>query len=161
MTASSDATLSACSSCRGGIDRRTFLSAAVLAAVAAALDGCAAPLDAGGQFNGAYGGPLTVTISHFSALSSVGGVARVDNGSGAPTALYRSGNASFVAVALVCTHAGYYPLDITSSGFYCPAHGSSFAKSGGVTGGVAPTALQGFTTTYDASAGTVTINRPT
>jgi len=65
-----------------------------------------------------------------------------------------------VALALVCTHAGYYPLEITANGFFCPLHGSSFSKSGGVTGGIAPTSLRRFATTYNGSAGTVTINRP-
>lgn len=160
MTTPSDAIQPPCTGCRRGVDRRTFLSATVLAAVAVALDACTNPLVDGGAFNGSYGGPITVTLANFSALSSVGGVARVDNGSGAPTALYRSGSTSFVALALVCTHAGYYPLDITANGFYCPLHGSSFAKSGGVTSGVAPASLQTFATTYSATSGTVTITRP-
>ncbi|MFI5310446.1 MAG: ubiquinol-cytochrome c reductase iron-sulfur subunit [Gemmatimonadales bacterium] len=149
-----------CAGCKAGVDRRTFLSAATLAAVAAALDGCMSLTGPGGSFSGTYGGPFTVAVASFAALGTVGGVARVDSGSGAPTALYRSGPSSFVALALICTHQGYYPLEITSSGFYCPNHGSTFSRAGAYTGGRATSALQQFSASYDATAGTVTINRP-
>ncbi|MFI5244519.1 MAG: ubiquinol-cytochrome c reductase iron-sulfur subunit [Gemmatimonadales bacterium] len=155
-----DAMPKRCPGCSRGLGRREFLSAATLAAVAAALDACTSLTGPGGGWNGSYGGPFTVTLANFSALSAVGGVARVDNGSGAPTALYRSSSTTFVALAMVCTHTGYYPIDIVSSGFYCPVHGSSFSKTGGVTGGPAPSGLASFATSYNATAGTVTVNRP-
>jgi len=148
----------ACAACARGFDRRTFLSAAVAAAVLAALDGCTT--GPSGMFSGSYGGPFTVTVANFSALSSVGGVARVDGGTGAPTALYRSDASTFVALSMICPHAGYAPIDITSGGFHCPAHGSSFSKSGALLGGPAPTGLASFAVTFDATAGTVLINRP-
>lgn len=149
-----------CPGCTRGLDRRTFLSAATMAAVLTALDACSGLTSPGGGFNGAYGGPIIVTLANFSALSSVGGVARVDGGSGAPTALYRTAASSFMALAMVCPHAGYSPIEITSSGFFCPVHGSSFSKSGGVQGGPSPSGLSTFSTTYNATAGTVTVNRP-
>lgn len=150
-----------CPGCTRGLDRRTFLSAATMAAVLAALDACSGLTSPGGTFNGSYGGPITVTLANFSALATVGGVARVDGGSGAPTALYRNSASSFVALSMVCPHAGFYPIDITSSGFYCPVHGSSFSKSGGLQGGPSPSGLATFSTSYNALAGTVTVNRPT
>ena len=159
MAKSNDAIPAACAGCKGGVDRRTFLSAATLAAVAAVLDGCT-NMTGPGTFNGSYGGPLTVKVANFSALSTVGGVARVDGGSGAPTALYRSGASTFVALALICTHQGYYPLQITSTGFFCPNHGSTFSRTGVLTGGQASSSLQQFSTSYDAVAGSVSINRP-
>lgn len=155
-----DATPKPCTGCARGLGRREFLSAATLAAVAVALDACTNLTGPGGGWNGSYGGPFTVTLANFTALTNVGGVARVDGGSGAPTALYRSSSTTFVALAMVCTHTGYYPIDIVSNGFYCPVHGSSFAKTGGVTGGPAPGALATFSTNYDAPTGTVTVNRP-
>ena len=106
MTGPTDAVLKPCSGCQRGLDRRTFLSAAAMAAVVAALDACSNLTSPGGTFNGAYGGPFTVTVANFSTLATVGGVARVDGGSGAPTALYRSSASSFVALAMVCPHAG-------------------------------------------------------
>ncbi|MGH7656360.1 MAG: ubiquinol-cytochrome c reductase iron-sulfur subunit [Gemmatimonadaceae bacterium] len=147
-----------CAGCKHGVDRRTFISAAAAAAVLAVLDGCTtAP---GGMFSGAFGGPFTVTVANFSALANVGGVARVDGGTGAPTALYRSDTTTFVALSMICPHAGFAPIDITSTGFHCPAHGSAFAKSGALVNGPAPTGLAMFTATFDSTAGTVTIARP-
>lgn len=158
----SEITPKACPGCARGLDRREFLSAAAMAAVVAALGACTGGLTGpGGGWSGSYGGPFTVSLANFSGLATVGGVARVDGGSGAPTALYRNSSTSFVAVALVCPHAGYYPVDIVSSGFYCPVHGSSFSKTGGVQSGPSPSGLATFSTTYNASAGTVLVNRPT
>ncbi|MFI5231351.1 MAG: ubiquinol-cytochrome c reductase iron-sulfur subunit [Gemmatimonadales bacterium] len=135
-----------------------FLSAAAAAAVLAVLDGCTT--SPSGMFTGAFGGPFTVTVANFGALAMVGGVARVDSGTGAPTALYRSNASTFIALSMICPHAGFAPIDITSDGFHCPAHGSSFSKSGALLGGPAATGLTSFAAMYDAAAGTVTINRP-
>lgn len=156
-----DAKAKPCPGCTHALDRRTFLSAATMAAVVAALDACSGLTGPGGGFSGSYGGPFTVTLADFSALSAVGGVARVDGGSGAPTALYRSSTTTFVALAMICPHAGYSPIEIISTGFYCPVHGSSFSKTGGVQGGPSPSGLATFSTAYNASAGTVTVSRPT
>jgi Rieske Fe-S protein len=160
MPEPTDTVPAACLGCKSGVDRRAFLSVATLAAVAAVLDGCTSSTGPGGLFGGAYGGPITVRLASYGALASVGGVARVDGGNGAPTALYRSGSSSFVALAMICTHQGYYPIEITSSGFYCPVHGSSYNRTGGPTGGFAQSNLQTFGTSYSASAGTVVISRP-
>lgn len=158
MTNSTGVDRRACTACATGVDRRTFLSVAAAAAVLAVLDGCMT--SPSGMFTGSFGGPFTVTIANFSALATVGGVARVDSGTGAPTALYRSGASTFIALSMICPHAGFSPIDITSGGFHCPAHGSSFSRSGALLGGPAPTGLASFAATYDATAGTVTINRP-
>lgn len=156
-----DAAPRSCPGCSHGVDRRTFLSAATLAAVAAAFEACSGLTSPGGSgFSGSYGGPFTVVVGNYGALSAIGGVARVDNGSGAPTALYRSSSSGFIALAMICTHAGYSPIEITSGGFFCPVHGSSFAKSGAVQGGPAPSGLATFPTTYNAATDTVTVNRP-
>ena len=69
-----------CIGCSRGVDRRTFLSAATLAAVAAALDGCSGLTAPGATFSGSYGGPFTVTLANYGALSGVGGVARDGGG---------------------------------------------------------------------------------
>ncbi len=147
-----------CGVCANRVDRRMFLSAAAAAAVLAVLEACTT--SPSGMFTGSYGGPFTVTVANFSALATVGGVARVDPGTGAPTALYRSDASTFIALSMICPHAGFAPIDITSTGFHCPAHGSTFAASGALIGGPAPTGLASFGATYDATAGTVAINRP-
>lgn len=144
-----------CAAC--GVSRRTFLSAATLAAVAALLDGCSSLTGPSGF--GAGGGPITVRLSNYAALSSVGGVARVDGGSGSPTALVRTGASTFQALSMVCTHQGF-TIDIAGSGFICPNHGAQYSKSGAWIGGQPASQLQLFGSTYDAVAGTVVITRP-
>ena len=152
-----DAMPRACAACAGagGLDRRTFLSAATLATVAAVLQSCGIPTE---PASGA-GGTFTVRVADFSALAVTGGVARVDNGGGSPTALVRTGASSFTALSMVCTHQGT-TIDITSAGFTCPNHGARFGKDGVWQGGQVTTNLVSFTARFDASAGTVTIVRP-
>lgn len=148
----------ACSgACRAeGINRRTFLSATTLAAVAVLLDACTSAL---GPYTGGGGGPLTVTVANFAALANVGGIARVDGGNGAPTALVRTGASSFVALSMVCPHQGS-TIGINGSGFLCPNHGARFAGTGAWQGGQPTSNLQSYSTTYDSTAGTVAIARP-
>jgi cytochrome b6-f complex iron-sulfur subunit len=138
------------------MDRRAFLSAATLATVAALLEACSA----GGVdfFTGPSGGPLTVKLSDFAALATVGGIARVDSGHGAPTALVRTGAASFTGVTMVCTHQGA-TLDITGSGFTCPNHGAVFSSAGSWRGGQVTSSLATFNATFDGTD-TITIARP-
>ena len=59
----------------------------------------------------------------------MGGVARVDGGSGTPVALVRTGAAAFTALSLVCTHEGT-TVNITGAGFLCPNHGARFSNVG-------------------------------
>ena len=101
-------------------------------------------------------GALTVTLSQFPALANVGGIARVDDGTGTPIAVARTGTSTFVALSMVCTHQGS-TLNIVSGGFLCPNHGATFNASGVWTGGQQTTNLVTFPCTYNASAGTLTI----
>ncbi|MBI3569326.1 MAG: Rieske (2Fe-2S) protein [Gemmatimonadetes bacterium] len=145
----------ACASC--GVSRRTFLSAATLAAVAAVLDGCSQLTGPSGF--GAGGGTITVKLSSYPVLANVGGVARVDGGNGSPTALVRTSSSTFTALSMICTHQGF-TIDIAGSGFICPNHGAQYSKTGAWIGGQPASQLQGFAATYDATAGTVVIARP-
>ena len=144
-----------CAAC--GVSRRTFLSAATFAAVAAVLDGCSTLTGPSGF--GASGGPITVRLSDHAALSNVGGMARVDGGSGSPTALVRTGPSAFTALSMVCTHQGF-TIDIAGNGFICPNHGAQYSVTGAWIGGQPASQLQRFGSTYDAAAGTVVIARP-
>ena len=146
----------ACGHCAVGLDRRTFLSAATLAAVAAVLDACTG--SSANFFTGPPGGGLTVKVSDFAALANVGGIARVDNGNGAPTALVRTGASTFRGLTMVCTHQGS-TIDISGAGFRCPNHGALFNSSGANTGGQPTSALAVYTATFDGT-NTVTIARP-
>jgi cytochrome b6-f complex iron-sulfur subunit len=140
------------------VDRRTFLSAATLAAAAALLQACS-----GGNgatfFTGPTGGTLVVKLSDFAALANVGGLARVDNGVGAPTALTRTGAATFVGVTMICTHQGATIDVINSASFKCPNHGALFSATGVWQGGQPTTALATYAATFDG-VNTVTIARP-
>lgn len=127
-----------------------------MAAVAALLDACS--VGGGNFFTGPSGGPLTVKVSDFPALATVGGIARVDNGNGAPTALVRTGTSTFRGVTMVCTHQGA-TIDVSGSGFRCPNHGAIFNSAGANTGGQQTSALATFSATFDG-ANTVTIARP-
>jgi len=150
----------ACAACaRGGagVDRRAFLSAATLVAVAALLEACSAP---GGAafFTGPLGGQLTVKLSSFPALAAVGGLARVDGGSGAPTALVRTGASTFLGVSMICTHQGA-TVNVVSNGFLCPNHGAEYTATGVWRGGQPTTSLATYGATFDG-VDTVTIARP-
>lgn len=150
---------------REGVSRRAFVSAASLAAAVAILEACGAssPTSPGGASptspGGASGGLITVSLASYSALSAVGGVARVDGGSGTPTALVRTGASTFVALSMVCPHAGS-TIGFSGSGWTCPNHGAQFATTGAWAGGQATSSLTSFTTVYDGAAGTVKISRP-
>ena len=154
-----DAPRAACANCAaaGGVDRRTFLSAATLATVGALLQACTG--SGGSFFTGPSGGALTVTLSNFPALANVGGIARVDNNVGAPTALVRTGATTFRGVTMVCTHQGSTIDVIGATSFRCPNHGALFNSAGANTGGQSTSALATYTATFDGT-NTVTIARP-
>lgn len=146
----------ACASC--GVNRRSFLGAATLAAVAAVLDGCF-PMPTGPGSATGSGGPLTISVSSFPALANVGGVARVDGGHGSPTAVARIATDTFVALSMICTHQGS-TVNVTTNGFTCPNHGAMYSKSGTWVGGQPTSSLYQFPVSYDPQLGTVTITRP-
>lgn len=112
----------------------------------------------GGTTNGGStptGSTLSVRVADFPALAAVGGVARVTT-TGTPIALYRAASNTFLAVSLVCPHAGA-TVSITSTGFRCPSHGAVFNKNGEWVSGQRTSALLVKSTTYDAKTGLVSI----
>jgi Rieske Fe-S protein len=133
-----------------GMGRRAFVAHGTLAAVAAVLSG------------GCIGGPtapkvnLVVQLSAFPALSAVGGIARVDNGSGTPVAAVCMGTGSFAAFSLICPHYGC-TVGVARTYFQCPCHGAQFDASGQWVGGQPTGNLTSLTVSYDATAGTLTI----
>lgn len=140
-----------------GLGRREFLGAATVTALALLQAACAPTGDLGVGPT-VSGGPLVVTLSQYPALATVGGVARVDGGNGSPVALVRTGSATFTALSLVCPHQGT-TVGLNGTGFLCLNHGARFASSGQWQGGQPTGNLQSIATTYDAMAGTVTVNR--
>jgi cytochrome b6-f complex iron-sulfur subunit len=138
--------------------RRDFLGAAALTALALLETACGDGQIGSAPPTGPTGGALVVTLSQYAALASPGGVARVDDGSGLPVALVRTGTASFTALSLVCTHEGT-TVNITGNGLLCPNHGARFSNAGVWQGGQPTSSLKTLPVSYNAVAGTVTITR--
>ena len=133
------------------MDRRAFVAQGTLAAIAAALSGaCMAGGPTAPHVN------LVVQLAHFPALGTVGGIARVDNGSGTPVAAVRTGSASFEAFSLICPHFGC-TVGVGGGYFQCPCHGAQFSSSGTWIGGQPTGNLTSLTTNYDAATDTLTV----
>ncbi len=143
-----------------GPSRREFIAQSALAAIAAVLT-----TSCGDGEIGIVGPPpptvignaFTIRIADFPALSTVGGIARVDGNTSNPIAVSRIGPNTFVALSMICPHAGYKPVDITSNGFVCPNHGARFAADGNWIGGQRTRDMQSYPVAYNAGAGTLTI----
>lgn len=152
----------ACETCAVAESRRAFVTKTLLATVGAwVLQGCGDG-DIGGP--GApdvappiTGGRLVVRITDFPALATVGGIARVDSGGSTPIAAVRIASETFLAVSMVCTHAGFQPIEIRTTGFRCPNHGAQFNREGEWVGGQPTGNLLQYPVAYDATAGTLTI----
>ncbi|HEY0780556.1 MAG TPA: Rieske (2Fe-2S) protein [Gemmatirosa sp.] len=142
-----------------GVDRRTFLSQAMLASAYAAAAAALAACGSGGTGDNATAPPSissnVITVASYPALANVGGVQTVTY-NGSPLAIVRTGTASFLALSLVCPHQGT-TLDVTSSGFHCPNHGATFNSTGAWVGGQRTSSMSSLPATYDAAAGTLTI----
>lgn len=137
-----------------GIGRRTFLAQGAILAAAAALAACGGGGDSvTGPPSG--GGSGTIKISDYPALANVGGVALV-NISGYPVAVVRTDTSTYVALSRICPHQGSI-VNPTSNGFLCPNHGAQFTKTGQWVGGQRTSSLYSYPTSYDATAGTLTI----
>jgi len=148
-------------SCQDCLDRRTFLARSALAAAAlVAIDGCG---------DGQIGPPtatlgttgVTVRLSDFPGLATVGTVVDLTPAGAPDRALVRTGADTFAAFSRLCTHQQCL-TDIRNNRFECPCHGSIFANDGSVIRGpniASPpiTPLVRLTTTYDPAAGTVTV----
>lgn len=147
--------VSGCIECAGKKSRREFLTATAAGAVAALLTTACG--GAGSDGSTGITGPfsLTVQVSTYSALSNVGGIARIDSG-GSPIAVVRTASDAFSAFSLICPHNGC-TVSITGSAFQCPCHGARFSSTGTWTGGQRTTNLRSLTTSYDSATGVLTI----
>lgn len=117
-----------------GLTRRQALATAAalcgLGAIAGASTAQAAPASR----------TLRVRLSAYPALSKVGGVAVVSNLGTIPVAVVRIGTTRYLAFNRRCPHAGATVIP-QGSGFFCPAHGSVFTKTGTRVSGPTPTGL--------------------
>lgn len=133
------------------VSRRQFVIHGSLATIALVLAGCG-----GGGPTAPTSVNMTITVSDYPALASVGGVAYVTSGNN-PLAVVRTGSDTFDAVSRICPHAGG-TVNSNGSGFTCPVHGARFTDAGSWIGGQPTTNLTSYTTLYDAGAGTLTIS---
>ena len=95
--------------CEDCINRRDFLAKSALAAAAlAVVEGCgdgqigpAAPRNnTGGDPNVPIGGPVTIKVSDFAGLATVGTVVDI----GHERAVVRTGASTFHGLSRICTH---------------------------------------------------------
>ncbi len=139
-----------------------------LAAYTVLLDATAGTLAIGGVGSGPVPGPgqqpgggsgsinLVVDLSKFAALAQVGGVARVDGGTGTPVGAVRVSATQFAAYTLACTHQGT-TVNLSGKVWTCPNHGAQFDASGRVTRGPATTPLAALAAAFDAATNKLTI----
>lgn len=151
-----------CGGCgASGVNRRSFLSTSAVVMLGSFIAASCGDGQIGGVAGPALppGGSdgLVIRLADFPALASVGGIARVDGGGSRPVAVTRTGESTFVAMTMICPHAGFQPIQITAPGFRCPNHGAEFAPDGNWVGGQSTSDLPRFTVQYDAGAGTLRI----
>lgn len=148
--------------CGASLPRRAFVGRGALGALGALVLSACGDGDIGGTYptDPFPTGPLTINLSDFPELAVVGGLARVDGDSPTPVAIVRTGPTTFDAISLVCPHQGATVDLVAPSSFRCPSHLAEFSATGVWTGGKSTGDLTALGVTYDASAGTLTINGP-
>jgi len=136
------------------VDRRGFLTRsihlAVLSVLASSCGGLGSPTGVP-----SFNQPLTIQLSDYPALGQQGGVAGV-NASGFPMAVANLGNGQYGAYSLICPHQGGL-VQWTGNQFVCPVHGARFDLQGDWQGGQPTSGLRHYQTSYDANAGSLTI----
>ena len=136
------------------IGRRAFIAHSAVIAAAAALAACGV--------SGATTAPSisstndTVDVNSYPALASVGGIAVITLGN-APLAIVRTGQSTFLALSRICPHQGG-TIGQSGNGFQCPIHGAQFTATGQWEGGQRTSNMFAYTTSYDATTGTLTIS---
>ncbi len=146
--------------CGRCVTRRDFLGRVAVVAGAIIASGCGAASDLTGVGGGAIpGGSITVKISDYAGLATVGQPVEIRNASGVLSgiAAVRTGTNSFIALGMACTHEGT-KVNIHGQIFDCPNHGARFNSSGAVTLGPANRALASRTVVVDITAGTLVIS---
>jgi cytochrome b6-f complex iron-sulfur subunit len=146
-----------CASC---VSRRDFLGRVALVAGVFIAAGCSATTDLTGVGSGPLpGGPVTIKLSDYAGLATIGQPVEVRSSSGASlgVAAVRTSASSFIALGMACTHEGS-KVNIVGQIFDCPNHGARFSSTGAVTNGPATRALAQRTVVYDATLQAITIS---
>jgi|SRR6516165_7590463 len=147
--------------CTDCFNRRAFLARTALAAAAlVAADGCGngvigPPLHngAGGDPNIPTGGPITIKVSDFPGLATVGRIVDVGH---ERAAVRTSATPTFLGLSRICTHE-QCDCGVVNNLLACPCHGSEFSSNGTVLRGPADSPLRQLDVTFDPTAGTLTI----
>ena len=90
---------------------------------------------------------LDLNNSAYSALKNKGGRIYNDN-----IIIVHTNSDQYIALSDICTHQGCTVEFNGSSGFQCPCHGATYALSGAVTGGPAPSPLTHYNTALNGSS---------
>ena len=139
-----------------GIGRRTFLVQSAIMAAIAALDACGSLGAAADVTAPTVPANSSITVSDYPSLANVGGVAMITLG-GAPIAVVHTGTSDYIALSRVCPHQGGI-VNLSYNDFVCPRHGATYNLSGQWIGGLHAGNLHQYTTSYDATTGTLTIS---
>lgn len=94
------------------------------------------------------GSKFTIRLSEHPELAQVGGF-KTFNINSTPVIVFRTGQTTFKALSMICTHQGCTTNWVNSvQQFQCPCHGSKFDKDGRVIQGPATQNLRTYTTEY-------------
>ena len=148
------------SECDDCISRRGFLERVAIVAGAMIAAGCGAASDVSGVGSGPLpGGSITAKLSDYAGLATVGQPVEIltSSGSRSGVAAVRTGERTFIALGMACTHEGT-KVNIQGTIFDCPNHGARYNSSGAVTNGPATRALAQRTVAFDATLQMLTVS---
>lgn len=144
--------------CARCVNRREFLAGTGGVALAAALAACGDGVISGVQGGTIVPPPATdrviVKVADFPGLAAVGTLVKVS----AFFAAKRTGQATFEAFNMSCTHEGCLTDIVNGQRFDCPCHGSRFDNTGAVVNAPATRPLAKLPTAYNATTDELTIN---
>jgi len=140
--------------------RREILVALTCAACSSLLPACGTKTES----PPATGQTVTIKLSDETALTTIGGSIRKSygtNNAGQPVIVVRTGQSEFKTMSTVCSHSSGSLQAPSNNRSVCDLHGSPFSTQSAnfaqPLSGPATTAVKTFTTTFDATANSITI----
>ena len=107
---------------------------------------------AGGDPNAPVGGPITITVSQFPGLATVGKIVDI----GHERAVVRTGDTTFLGLSRICTHE-QCDADVVNNLLRLSVPRITLLSDGAVIRGPATEPLLKLNTTFDPVAGTLTV----